>query len=101
MGIGKFDKTVTFLMNNATTLGAGGKDNYVPLLTTRGYLVKGGGSRTSAYGEIEGNESWTLHVRQQSLLTANLSISLKVLIQGQIFTLQGWEDIKDKHLYYK
>lgn len=101
MDIGKFDKTVTFLVNNSTQLGVGGKDGYTPLLTTRGHLTKGGGSRTNGFGDIEGNESWTLYVRQQRLLTDNLTMSLKALIQGNIFTLQSWEDIEDKHLYYK
>ena len=101
MDIGNFDKTVTFLVNNSTDLGAGGKDNYTPLLTTRGYLRKGGGGRTNAFNDIEGNESWTLYTRQQALLAANLTMSLKMLIQGQVFTLQGWEDIEEKHLYFK
>lgn len=101
MDIGNFDKTVTFMVNNSTDLGAGGRDNYVPLLTTRGYLQKGGGSRTNSFSDIEGGESWTLYVRQQRLLTDNLSMSLKVLIRGLVYTMQGWEDIEDKHLYYK
>ena len=89
------------MVNYSLELGAGGKDNYNPLLTTRGYLQKGGGSRSAQYADIVGNESYTLYVRQQSLLTENLSISLKALIQGQFYTVQGWEDIEDKHMYYK
>lgn len=101
MDIGNLDKVVVFMVNNSTDLGAGGKDNYVALLTTRGYLTKGGGSRSSAFSDILSGESFTLYVRQQRLLTANLTTSLKAVINGQTYTMQGWEDIEDKHLYYR
>lgn len=101
MAIGNFDKIVTFLVNNSTALGAGGKDGYTDLLTTRGKLRRGGGGRGVAYGDIEGNESFTLEVRKQSLLTSNLTMSLKARINGKIYTLQGWDEIEDKDLYYR
>lgn len=101
MAIGAFDKRVTFMVNNSSMLGAGGQDGYVDLVTTRGRLVKGGGGRNVSFGEIVGNESYTLTVRQQKILRDNISMSLKARIDGKVYTMQGWEDIEDKHLYYK
>lgn len=101
MDIGNFNKTVTFLVNNSTDLGAGGQDGYVPLTTTRGFLRKSSGGRNNAFGDIQGDESWVLYTRQHKLLSDNLSMSLKVLIEGRVFTMQSWESMEDKHLYYR
>ncbi len=99
--VGQMDKVVVFKTNAPTALGAGNKDGYSTLLTTRGYLKKSVGSRSSAYSDILGDSSYSLTVRRQAALTAALSMSLRIEIEGNRFTVQGWEDIEEEHFYYR
>lgn len=99
--VGNMDKVVVFSTNAPTTEGAGKHDVYSTLLTTRGFLERSSGDRSLVFGEIDGNSSWTLIVRKQAALTAALAMSLKVEIDGRLYTVTAWEDIKEKHFYYK
>lgn len=101
MAIGKFDKVVVFKIDTPTNLGAGAEDSYTTLLTTRGRLERNGGGRSGGFADIVGTESWTLWVRKQTALVDALSIAMKVDIDGARFTVTGWEDIEERHFYYK
>src|SRR5688572_5564415 len=99
--VGQMKKVVTFKQNTPSTQGAGGKDSYSDLLTTRGYLKKSSGSRNPAYSDILGDNSWTLIVRKQAALTSALSMSLKIEIDNKLFTIQSWEDVNEDNALYK
>lgn len=99
--IGRLDKIVAFQTNAPVASGAGNRDIYSTVLTTRGYLKFGGGSRSGADYLIEGNQAWTLIVRKENALVAILGMSLKVLIEGKLYTVQSFEDIDEEHGYYK
>lgn len=99
--IGKMDQVVAFQTNSPAASGSGNRDIYTTVLTTRGYLKSGGGSRDGSYQDIAGNENWTLVVRKQTALVAILGMSLKVLINGKTFTVQHFEDVEQEHFYYK
>lgn len=99
--VGNMDKVVVFKQNAPTALGAGNKDGYSTLLTTRGYLKKSVGSRNSGFSDILGDSSYFLTVRKQAALTAALKMSLKVEIENRTYTIQGWEDIEEEHFYYR
>lgn len=101
MDIGRLRDVVLFRVNLGATAGAGGQDNYTDLLTTRGRLTRSSGSRSAQFGDIEIGESWTLVVRKQAKLTANLSTSLKVVVEGQTYTMQGWEETGNRPYYYR
>jgi hypothetical protein len=101
MAIGKFDKVVVFKTDTPSDLGAGAEDNYTTLLTTRGRLERNGGGRSGAFADITGTESWTLWVRKQTALVNALSIAMKVEIEGYLYAVTGWEDIEERHFYYK
>ena len=101
MGIGFLNKVVVFKKNTPTTLGAGSKDAYTTLLTTRGTIRKQNGSRGISFGEILESSSYELIVRVQILLESNLSTSIKVEMDGRLFTVSSWEKIEEKRFYYK
>lgn len=94
-------KQVCDFLINSQTIGLGAKDNYVLAATTRGYLKKGGGSRTSQGGDIAINDNWTLIVRKQDAITSNLRVDNKWRISNRTFTVQSWEDIEEDGFYYK
>jgi hypothetical protein len=113
--IGNMDKIVTIYTNTGMDAGAGGKDNYVLLLETRGYLKKLSGNRTGAFGEILGDNSYHLIVRREATLTDKLNdpsfnnMALKIEIAETItngtvqrrFTVQTWENLNEDYFYYK
>lgn len=98
--IGKM-RDVCVLKSNATTdLGAGGLDNYVALLTTRGYLKKASGGRGVSFGDIAIGNTHTLIVRKSSQMTGSLRRDSKWEIKGRTFTINDYEEMEDPH-YYK
>lgn len=99
--IGLMDKVVAFQVNTPAASGAGNRDIYTTAVTTRGYLKYGSGSRNGGFQDIQADQSWSLTVRKQAALTAILSVSLKVVIESQTYTVQGWADINEDHFYYK
>lgn len=98
--IGRMDKICDFLINGQT-IGLGAKDNYALAATTRGYLKKGGGRRSGAFGDIAINESWTLIVRKQEAITTNLRVDNKWRIDSRMFAVQSWEDVEEDGFYLK
>lgn len=101
MGIGEFTKTVVFKQNTPTTLGAGKKDAYTTLLTTKGRLKKQSGSRSLGFGDIQITNSYELLVRYQSSLATNLRADVKIEIDSKTFTIQTFEKIGEKNFYYR
>lgn len=99
--IGKMKKICELLQNNPTIQGAGAKDNYSVLLTTRGYLRKSSDSRNMSFGDITQDNSWKLTVRKQDQMVNNLRRDVKWRIDGKTFTIQGWKDIEEEHFYYE
>jgi hypothetical protein len=98
--IGKMDKRVAFQTNNPAASGAGGRDVYSTVFTAWGYLKYNGGNRDGSYGDILGNQSATLTARKQQALVAVLGMSLRVVIDGQVWTVQGFEQLEGE-LYYR
>lgn len=107
--IGQMDAVITFHRNTGQDSGAGGKDRYEELVTTRGYLKKGGGSRTGSFAEVLGSNSWTLIVRKQTVLADAFNdptydvMAIKVTdSNNRRFTIQAPpEDMNEDHFYYK
>lgn len=94
-------KQVCDLLINSQTIGLGAKDNYLLAATTRGYLKKGGGSRSVNGGDIGINDNWTLIVRQEAAITTNLRVDNKWRVGSRLFTVQSWEDVEESGFYYK
>lgn len=87
--------TLTVQTNAGTVLGAGGKDVYTTLLTTRASLKEPSGSRNGAFMEIQGGASSTITTRYQQALWNALSMSMKLIIDGVTYTVQSWSLQKD------
>lgn len=98
--IGKLRQVVRFEVNNPTKLGAGMKDDYDELLTTRGMLRKFNGNRSNVMGEATLQSQWQLICRFQLDLSYYVGKSMKVLIDNMIFTIDKYELIDQKQRYY-
>lgn len=98
--IGELKEIVTFKKNTPSTLGAGAKDSYSTLLTTRGRLRKKSGNRTLSFGSIDEHNQWELIVRFQTALETNLRMDVKIEIGGRTFTINSFEKIGEKNFYY-
>lgn len=83
-----------------TSQGAGFKDNYGVLLTTRGYLRNSHGNRNLLNGEIEGQSTFLLTVRYQDALAANLSISTKIIVNNVWHTIDSFTKKEEEHRFY-
>lgn len=101
MGVGEFTKVVTFKVNSPTTQGAGKKDAYTTLLTTRGRLRKQNGSRSLSYGDIVLTDNYELLVRYETTIASNIRPDLKIEIDSVTYTIQSVEKIGDKIFYYR
>ena len=100
INIGELKEIVIFKQNTPTALGAGQKDAYTTLLTTRGKLRKKSGNRTLSFGTLEESNSWELIVRFQSLLETNLRLDVKVQIGSRLFTINSFEKVGEKRFFY-
>lgn len=101
MVIGKFDKVVALQKNTPTGQGAGLVDSYSTYVTTRGYLKKKSGNRGVSFGEILGNDSYTLFVRYQTAIATYLRTDNKVIIDSKTFTVDSFELVDEEKKYYK
>lgn len=101
MAIGKLIHRVIFYVNSPTAAGAGFKDSYSTLLTTRGYLRRKSGSRNLSFGAIQNQTSCELYVRYQTLLENNLRSDVKISVNGKLYTIESWEKVEEKAFYYK
>ena len=101
MRIGQLNKVVLFQMNIPAALGAGGKDVYVDLLTTKGYLKKKSGFKNAQFGEISSDNSYDLWIRYQPYLQSHLRIDLRIIINSRVFALESWEQVNEKNFYYR
>jgi hypothetical protein len=98
--IGKMRSSVRFCINTPTAQGAGGTDNYGVLLTTRGWLRKSSGNRSLVFGEIAAQSSFVLMVRYQQAITANISISTKLIIDNIWHTVDSWQKKEEGLNFY-
>jgi len=98
--IGKLRQIVRFEKNSPTQLGAGKKDDYDILCTTRGMLRKKRGNRSQSFGEALLESQWELFVRFENTLTNDLGKSVKVVIDNMFFTIDSFELIDQKLRYY-
>jgi len=101
MDVGLLNKVIVFKENTPTTLGAGKKDSYSTLLTTRGSMQLKSGNRALDFGKLVQNRQWELIVRFQTELETNLSQSLKVEYDSRTFTIDSWEKMGEKRFYYR
>lgn len=98
--IGECRQIVRFEYNEPTQLGAGKKDHYIELLTTRGKLRKINGNRSNSLGEAILGSQWSLQCRFQLNLSYYMGKSLKVLIDNMFFTIDKYELIDQKQWWY-
>lgn len=100
--IGQMRQVVEFCLNAPVQAGAGQRDNYGILLTTRGRLKPLSAYREATSGEIQGDSGYELIVRYQQAIASTVSISSKWLIGGVFYTIHSWEK-KDQEtfLYYR
>jgi hypothetical protein len=79
------------------------KDVFEEVVTTKGYLYEGKGRRTLSSGEIVFDAETTFRVRFQdaiwNVLTTAAKKSLKWIIEGRVFTVQGWNKVQEKNCY--
>lgn len=101
MDVGALNRVVEFQANNPVTLGAGKKDVYTTLLTTRGSLKMLSAGRALSYGNIEIGKGFECVVRFQTLLESNIRPDLRVVIDDRTFTVHSWEKVGEKRFYYK
>lgn len=101
MEVGQLNKVVVFKQNTPTTLGAGAKDAYTTLLTTRGSLRKLNGGRGLSFGELLESNSYEMITRYQVALANGLNMAVKVEIESKTYTIQSFEKIGEKKFYYK
>lgn len=87
--------------NDASALGAGTKDHYVEVLTTRGQLTKLSGHRALSFGEATIDNTWELKLRFQDGLNNYTSKSLQFVIDNMIFTVHTFEWIDQKQRYMR
>src|SRR5688572_8793255 len=105
--IGLLKKVCRFERNEPVLLNAGKsldkRDNYVEFLETdpRGYLKEGSGRRVLDSNEVVFDSRTTLRVRYQDALwtelTSDRNKSFKVTIEGRVFTIDGWQKVKEKN----
>ncbi len=100
MGVGELNKIVVFKSNTPTTQGAGAKDGYSTLLTTRGRLRKLSGARNLTFGELVESSSYELKVRYEQTLADNIKRNMKVEIDGKIYTIDSVEQVEEKRKYF-
>ncbi len=100
-GIGKMRQVVVFLQNNPSPIGAGSKDNYTTLLTTRGQLVSKSGNRSLQFGAIADSSFMTLRCRFNATLAASLRSDTKIVIDGSTYTFTNWTLVDQKKHWYE
>lgn len=101
MGIGQFNKLVTFKQNTPTVKGAGKADAYTTLLSTRGMMEQRNSSRGMNYGEIKNTKDWTLTVRWQEDLDGLDYMKMKVVYDSKTYQITSVEKIGEKRFYLK
>lgn len=101
MGIGEFNKVITFKQNTPTQKGAGKADAYTPLLNTRGKMEQRNSSRGLGYGEIRNTSDWTLTVRWEEALDGLDFMKMKVVYDSRTFQITSSEKIGEKRFYYR
>jgi hypothetical protein len=107
--IGQMRSKVTFMVNNASTVAngirneitTGGKnDAYSTLLVTRGRMRNKSGSRGLLLGVLEIKDQFELICRFQSSLESNIKSDTKVIVDGQTYTIFGFNKFNEiNHLY--
>jgi Phage head-tail joining protein len=101
MGIGDFNKVVTFKQNTPTQKGAGKADAYTTLLTTRGKVEFKNSSRGTNYGEIKNTSDYWLTVRWEEDLDNLDFMKMKVVYDSKTFQINSAEKIGEKRFYLK
>ena len=100
MEVGNLNKVVVFKTNTPTAQGAGAKDSYSTLLTTRGRLRKLSGARAFSFGELTENSSYELITRYQQDIEDNIKMNMRIEIDGKAYTVDSFELNEEKKRYY-
>lgn len=99
---GKMHKVVVFEKNIPITQGAGKKDVWSAIETTRGYLEKRGGHRLLDSGQKVFDNSWKLICRFNSTLEGQLGTNtVRVLIESKYYTVGNWTKVDERRQYYQ
>lgn len=79
------------------------RDNWTEVVTCKGYLKEGRGSRKNDVGEIVFDSRTTYRVRHQDAIWNELNNSanksFKWTIDGRVFTVDGWQKKDEKQVY--
>lgn len=79
------------------------RDVWTELVTCKGYLKEGRGSRKSDVGEIVFDSRTMVRVRYQETLWNGLqndaNKSFKITINGRVFTVDGWQKVQEINSY--
>lgn len=98
---GQLKKVVVFEDNTLTTQGAGKKDGWATLLTTRGFLKKSSSRRSLDNAEKVFDNSWELITRYETALETGLAAkTVRVLIETIYYTIDSFDKIDEKRSYY-
>lgn len=98
-GIGQMRQIVQFQVNQPIDNISGGQDdNWITIITTRGWLTKRTGRKTIEQGTIQFDKSYVLYCRYQNDLVINSDT--RVLVDSRTFLIADYE-LQDeiKHLY--
>lgn len=106
--VGQFRSRVTFLNNEPVSDDAGGQiDNYVSFLTCWGMLRQNAGDRLISQNEIILSNTYSLIVRYQTALAANLKSNTIIQITDpsfnttRIFTIQSSTKVEELNYFYQ
>lgn len=99
--IGKLRQIVKVEVNERVALGAGWKDNFMPLLNTRGCLRQESGRRVNEQGEAIITKSWVLYTRFQDNLNNNVSKSMRFVVDNRIFAVASYSLVDQKQRYFR
>lgn len=81
--------------------GAGSKDGYQEFITVRGRLRKQSGFRGLDFSEILLTNRWEFICWFQVALENDLSASTRVVIENRFFTIDSYELINQKKMFYR
>lgn len=100
--IGKLAQSGQLQTNTPVAQGAGFKDSYATLLTCRGELTKMSGSRFLDNSETVMDNKWQWVCRYQAAIqNITQKKSIRWIIDGRRFTVNGYELIGQKKRYFR
>lgn len=92
----------TFASNTPVSDGAGGLiDHYTPFYTCRGRLRQDSGSRVLESEALGTDQQYEFVCRFTTQLAGQLTAGTQVTINGQIYSLKGWDLVDNINHWYR